>query len=117
MSDETFSLEQEVAAGGTVLRVRGPLTLANLFAFQKVVHELRGQCIVVDLAAVPYMDSAGLGALVNGHVSAQRNGGRFVLAGVAPRVRDLFQLTKVDSLFSFYGDADEAQAALAVPRP
>ena len=113
MPDESFSLEQQSAAGQQVLRARGPLTLANMFSFQNAVRDLRGQNIVVDLAGVPYVDSAGLGALVNGLVSAQRNGGRFLLAGVVPRVRDLLQLTKVDSLFSHYATAEEAVAALA----
>jgi anti-sigma B factor antagonist len=112
MPDQAFTLEQVAVNGASVLRPRGPLTMANLFAFQNAVRELRGQSIVLDLAEVPYVDSAGLGALVNGHVSAQRNGGKFVLAGVVPRVSDLFKLTHVESLFACYANADEAIAAL-----
>jgi anti-anti-sigma factor len=57
------------------------------------------------------MDSSGLGAILNGFVSAQKSGRRVVLAGINDRVKALFQLTKVDSIVKSYATAEEAVAA------
>lgn len=44
--------------GGRVLRLNGPLTLSNCFEFQNLVRADRDTNLIVDLSAVPYVDSA-----------------------------------------------------------
>jgi anti-sigma B factor antagonist len=92
-------------------RLEGPLTLNNLFGFQEV---LRQQCdtTILDMSGVPYMDSAGLGVLVNSHVSHQQHGRRLILAGVNERVQELFRLTKVDTVLELVPDLEAAYRAL-----
>ncbi len=81
--------------------VSGPITLNNLFGLQTALRAQQPATLVLDLHGVPYVDSAGLGAIVNAHVSAQRRGGRLLLSGVNDRVKTLFQVTKVDSVLNF----------------
>ena len=94
-------------------RLQGPFTLNNLFAFQAV---LRAQSVttVLDLTGVPYMDSAGLGVLVNSHVSRQQHGQKLVLVGVTERVQELFKLTKVDSVLEVFPNLEAAYRALGI---
>jgi len=68
---------------------------------------------VLDLSSVPYVDSAGIGVLVNGLVSCKNNGRTLVLAGVAERVMTVLKVTKVDQLFQFAASSEEAQALTA----
>ena len=82
------------------LRLAGPLTLDNIFEFQKTWREQQAPNIVVDLTEVPYVDSSGIGSLVNMHVSREKAGGRVDLVGVAKRVHDTLVVTRVDRVLN-----------------
>jgi anti-anti-sigma factor len=56
--------------------------------------------ITIDLAAVPHLDSAGVRALVRGHTSAERLGGRLTIVGANEQIRSLFQVTHLDRVFT-----------------
>lgn len=64
---------------------------------------------VVDLAAVPYMDSGGLGTLVQAYTTVTRQGGALALLHVTDRLRDLLVITKLLTVFDCY---DSEAAAL-----
>jgi anti-anti-sigma factor len=94
--------------------LRGPLTLGNIFAVQEVLRE-QSATTILDLTGVPYMDSAGLGVLVNSYVSHQKRGQRLVLVGVNQRVQELFKLTKVDNVLEIVPNMEAAYRALSRP--
>jgi anti-sigma B factor antagonist len=56
------------------------------------------------------MDSAGMGAIINYYVSAQRRGHKLIAAGLNFRVIELFKLTHVDSLIPMAATAEEAES-------
>ena len=60
--------------------------------------------IVLDLADVPYVDSAGLGEIVRCYTTLSRKNGRLKLRNPSKRIQDLLAVTK---LLSFFGDDDE----------
>lgn len=97
-------LQIEVRPGGTsgevVLQLTGPLVLNNVFDFQRSWREQSATSITVDLTRVPYVDSAGIGSLVNIHVSKQKVGGTLQLLGVSDRVMTALKVTKVDKVLS-----------------
>src|ERR1043166_983036 len=95
-----FNLAPGASAEFTKILVSGPITLNNLFGLQTTLRSQNSTTLVLDLSEVPYVDSAGLGAIINAHVSAQRRGGKLLLSGVNDRVRSLFQMTKVDSVLN-----------------
>jgi anti-anti-sigma factor len=70
--------------------------------------------LVLDLTAVPYMDSAGLGTLVHSNGLVLRGGGMLRLCGVGERVAALLKLTKMDAVLSMDPDAGASLAALGV---
>ena len=98
--------------GTTILTLIGPLTLYNLFAFQDELRKVTASDIILDMEQTTYMDSAGLGLLMNGYVSATRHGRRFMLAGVNLRVGALLSLTKVDEVLTILPSVEAAEAAL-----
>ncbi len=96
--------------GSRILRLHGPLTLRNLFDFQTELRSGQPPLLtVLDLTDVTYMDSAGMGAVLNYYVHCQKNGIKLVCAGVSSRVLELFKLTHVDTLLTIVATADEAE--------
>ncbi len=97
-----------------VLTCKGPLTIQTLFTFQSVARELNGPgAVLVDFTQVPYMDSAGLGALVGAFVSSRHANRRIVLLGVSERVAALIRMSNLEQFFPMYASRAEAEAALA----
>ena len=97
--------------GTRVFRLSGPLTLRNLFELQS---ELRNAALppltVIDLSLVPYMDSAGMGLVMNHYVRCQTNGTKLVVSGANNRVMDLFKVTKVDTVLPLAPNLEAAEA-------
>ena len=113
MPDEpmTFTLRPGGRDGIEILSLSGPFTLGNMFKLQRALQELRPPYLIFDISQVPYMDSAGLGLLVNVYVAAQKNGRKVSIVGATPRIIALFEMTKVDSLMKLYHTVQEAEAA------
>ncbi|MGA8528744.1 MAG: STAS domain-containing protein [Acidobacteriaceae bacterium] len=114
MAAESLTLESVPgqAPGSRILRLTGPLTMNGLFEFQNTLRADPPALLILDLTAVPYMDSAGMGAIINYFVSCQRHGKKMVVAGVNGRVMELFKMTKVDGLLTLVPTVAEAEAAV-----
>ncbi|NJD05931.1 MAG: STAS domain-containing protein [Methylococcaceae bacterium] len=67
--------------------------------------------LIVDLAAVRFIDSSGLGALLSGYKNANLRQGSLILTGLQPRVHSMFELTRLHRVFEIYSSLDEALAA------
>ena len=85
-----------------ILRLSGPVTISNFFQFQSLVRGNTSGKLILDLSGVPYIDSAGIGALVGAYVNHQKDGRSLALVGVSKRVRDALQVTRVEQFFNFY---------------
>jgi anti-anti-sigma factor len=112
MVNESFSFEalpgrQESTV---IYRLTGPLVLNSMFDLQDQLNKEHHALIIFDISGVPYMDSAGLGVLVNCHVSASRRDGKVVVVGASNRILDLFKITRVDSVFTMAPTVEEAEA-------
>jgi anti-sigma B factor antagonist len=68
--------------------------------------------IVLDLAAVTFIDSSGLGALVSSLKSMGMDGD-LAISGAHGSVASMFKLTRMDKVFRMFGSTDEAVAALS----
>jgi len=99
--------------GHRIIQLNGPLTIATLFEFQQAVRSDKSTGLILDLSQVPYLDSAGLGSILGAYVSRQKDGRRLALVGVSDRVKNVFQLTRVDQFFSFYSSVPAAELAMA----
>jgi anti-anti-sigma factor len=115
-ADESFSFSRNEGKtpGVEIIHLTGPLTLRNLFAFQ---GDLRGNApcaaTILDLTAVPYIDSCGMGLVINHYVHCQKCGCKLIVAGVNNRVRELFRLTKVDTIIPMAASVEEAESLIA----
>jgi anti-anti-sigma factor len=109
----TIDSQLDEARGICSIKLTGPLLLSNLFDFQNLLREQKSHGVVIDLSEVPYIDSAGIGVLVNGMVSCKNNGRTLVLTGVAERVMSVLKITRVDQLFHFANSKADAAALAA----
>jgi anti-sigma B factor antagonist len=87
--------------GQRILRLTGPITISNLFDFQSRVRTDTSETLILDFTGVPYVDSAGIGALVGAYVTHQKDGRSLLLVGVNQRVKDALQVTRVQQFFKF----------------
>lgn len=106
----TTAHRQGKDAGTAIFTLSGPLTLRNMFEFQ---NELRGTesptLTIFDLSGVPYMDSAGIGLIMNHYVHCQTRGARLIVAGANSRVLDLFKVTRVDTVLPLAASVEAAE--------
>lgn len=107
----TIARREGATADTLIFALTGPLTLRNMFDFQ---NELRSAATppltILDLSGVPYMDSAGMGLVMNHYVHCQTRGSRFIVVGASGRLMDLFKVTKVDSVLPMAATIEEADA-------
>jgi anti-sigma B factor antagonist len=111
MRDGPLSIERSTSAelGIETMRLTGALTLATLFDLQEALRVDPKPKTIIDLTGVPYMDSAGLGALLSFHASCKRTGREYALVGMSPRVHTMFAASKVDRLVAMFPTAREAE--------
>ena len=76
--------------------------------FFKVLEEEAGRDLVIDLDQVQFIDSSGLGALLSGLKNAGLRSSGFILAGLQPRGRSMFELTRLHRVFDIYPNLVEA---------
>jgi anti-sigma B factor antagonist len=115
MPQEPLAIDDSTRAGSgcRILRLKGPLLISNLFEFQSRVRANTCRLLILDLTEVPYIDSAGIGALVGAHVNHQKDGRSLALVGVVQRVGNALKIAHVDSFFRFFESVDAAESACA----
>jgi anti-sigma B factor antagonist len=102
----------QLPSGVRLIKLSGPLTLRTLFEFQEAARHFPERPLVVDAAAIPYMDSAGLGAIIGVFASCQRTGQGFAICSVPERVQVLFEMTGVKGMLPCFASIEEAESAV-----
>ena len=100
--DKTFKIDHSVSPGGTVtLLCRGRITLETAGQFRSEVKDLVSQhkLLLIDLSAVHFVDSAGLGSIFATYISAKKQGCDLMLINVHPHVKDLLNTCHLESIF------------------
>lgn len=103
--------------GVVIVDMSGKLTLgAGDVQLRQVVRGLldRGEkAILLNMADVGYMDSAGVGELVASYSTAASHQAQLKLLHLSSKVRDLLQFTQLITVFDTYDDETEAIAGFA----
>ncbi len=78
------------------------------------VHRLLEQGrrrFIIDLSQVEWMNSSGLGILINAHGVVQAAGGKVKVSGASEKIKQLLTITKLINRFALYPTVEEASAA------
>jgi anti-sigma B factor antagonist len=97
--------------GVSVLRLDGRLNMVSAAQLKKAITDSvdgDGARIVVDLAAVSFMDSSGLGALIAGLKKARQEGGDLRITGVTQQVATVLALTNLDRVLHSHDSVEGA---------
>jgi len=113
-----MQLEERVVDDVAVVKVTGDITLnkgGDVLLKDKVQSLLQqGQTkILIDLSGVPYVDSAGLGELVQAFATARNRGGSLKLLHVTKRLHDLLIVTKLLTVFDTFDNEADALKSFA----
>jgi anti-sigma B factor antagonist len=98
--------------GIAVLDLTGRITLGDESnQLRTKIKDLLGKGktrLILNLADVSYIDSAGLGTLVAGYTSAQSQGGNVKLVNLTKRFKEQLNITKLVTIFEVYDSVAEA---------
>lgn len=111
-------LEIEVATSDThtLCRPVGELDAYTVASFREALSGLADHPrVVIDLSEVPFMDSAGLGALIGGIRRAREHGGEVAVACSRPTLTRLLHTTGFDRIVPVTETLDAAIAAVGSP--
>jgi anti-sigma B factor antagonist len=111
-------IEQEQTGDGyTICRPVGELDAFTVSQFRQALAELvNGPRLVIDMSGVPFVDSAGLGALIGGIRRAREQGGDVVVVCNRPSLVRTLRTTGFDRIVTMTGTVDEAKTALEESR-
>jgi anti-sigma B factor antagonist len=106
-----MQIEERVVNDVTILDLKGKITLGDGDeALKDKINSLVMQNrrrILLNLAEVPYIDSAGLGEVVRTYTTVSRQGGQLKLVNLTKRITDLLSITKLLTVFeTFESEAD-----------
>ena len=107
-----MQIEERAVGDVVVLDLKGKITLGEGDELLKdKVNSLVNQGhkkIVLNLAGVPYIDSAGLGEIVRTYTTVSRQGGNLKLVNLTKRITDLLSFTKLLTVFETFDSEPEA---------
>jgi anti-sigma B factor antagonist len=106
-----FAMDLSTVGEWVVIAVIGEIELATAPRLRQQVVTVVGDGqikIVLDLSKVDFVDSIGLGVIVSALKRVRGRNGDLIVAGPAPRVRALFELTRLDEIVELYASLDSA---------
>ena len=115
-----MQIEERVVNEVTILDLKGKITLGEGDeALREKINQLIGQNkkrILLNLAEVPYIDSAGLGEVVRTYTTVKRQGGTMRLLNLTKRIEDLLSITKLLTVFETYDNEADAVRSFTVAK-
>ena len=111
-----MQIEQRTSGDVAIVAISGDITLSkggDVLLKDKIQSLLQQghRKIVLDMGKVSYVDSAGLGQLVQVYATTSHLGGSLKLLNLTKRLRDLLVLTKLLTVFDAYDSESEAIAS------
>ena len=97
-----------------VVQAVGDINIYSSADFQDSLRPVlarKPERIVIDMAGVDFMDSSGIASLVKMLSRAKAVGASMHLAAMSDRVRSLFEITRLDNVFTIHATCDEALAS------
>ena len=110
-----MQLQTEIVGNVAYLKVAGVLDIASSPNFRERMVDLRRHGVlglVMNMAGLEYLDSAGLATLVDLLNMLEAVSGVMVVVGLSNAAREMFKIANLERLFVFAGDSDEAEGII-----
>jgi anti-sigma B factor antagonist len=111
MSPDHVEVKTQSLENAVVFRPLGDIDLSRAPSLRLQLGEVQRsgtRRVIVDLEDVPYMDSSGVATLVEAMQTARREKTDLVLCGLQDKVRSVFQIARLDMVFTIVDTVDEA---------
>jgi anti-sigma B factor antagonist len=107
-----MDIKERVIGGVSILDLSGKIVLGEGdLQIKDRIRDLLAdgqKRILLNLADVNYIDSAGLGALISSYTTTRRDGGNLKLVNLTKRIQDLLAITKLITVFDTFEDEKQA---------
>jgi anti-sigma B factor antagonist len=105
--------QDETPDGFVICRPVGELDAFTVSQFRQTLSELASSPrLIIDMSGIPFVDSAGLGALIGGIRRTRELGGDVAVACDRPTLIRLLRTTGFDRIVSVTETVEQAKAAL-----
>jgi anti-anti-sigma factor len=102
--------------GGAVITLSGDIdgSAADILtaAYERAVAENDPATVVLDFAAVSYINSTGIALIVSVLARARAQGRKVVACGLSDHYREIFDITRLSDFIELFGDLDHAVSQL-----
>lgn len=110
----TFELNESAKA--LIVSVEGQVRISTQNEFKDYLdmmcEKYGTKTAILDMKNVSYMNSAGIGIIVDTFKNFRDKGGRLVLSGLAPDITKLFEVTKLNRFIEIYLSVDDAESKI-----
>lgn len=109
-----IEVQSETIKDTVVMKPSGEIDLGVAPSFRVQISQAqqsRPSRLVIDLGDVPYMDSSGVATLVEAMQMARRTNTRLILCALQEKVRSIFEIARLDMVFTIVGSKEEALVA------
>lgn len=107
-----LSIQQKTTANGAVvLALEGGIVAGRCAALEQQVAALAAggqKCVVLDLAGITMLDSAGVGTIVACLTKLKKAGGDLRIAGAGGKAESVLKMTQMDKVLGMYPDVESA---------
>lgn len=114
MSPDQIIRAEQPLDDGTCLALGGEIDLSRSPQVRTALMQhiqSKPARLIIDLADVTYMDSSGVATLVEALQKQRGHGGKMILAQLQPKVRSIFEIARLDQVFTIVDDLDTAKTA------
>lgn len=107
----TFTISIRKKGAVSILEVAGRLTSFEVSALRDAISRLLKEgrkSIVLNLRALDYLDSSGIGELARSYVSVVKKGGEMKVVGLSAKVEEVLKITQLFRVFPEFPSEEEA---------
>lgn len=112
MPDLTFTVEQlPEMSTAAIVRINGAIDAKTVVHFQEKLDELQNggyTRFILDMVGIKYVNSTGLGTLVNVADALENRGGGIALVKIHPKVKVVFDMLGLNAFFKIFSNEKEA---------
>ena len=111
LQNGTFTISIRKKGAVSILDVAGCLTSFEIGALRDAISRLLKEGrknIVLNLGALDYLDSSGIGELARSYVSVVKKGGAMKVVGLSAKVEEVLKITQLFRVFPEFPSEEEA---------
>ena len=111
---DSIEVQTKTDGDATIVTPQGDIDLSrapSLRSQLSAIQAKRPRKLIIDLNGVPYMDSSGVATLVEAMQNARKSGSKLVLCALQDRVRSIFEIARLDMVFTIVKTTEEGLKA------